>query len=86
MSNTKNGNTVRQYRIDYLKRVNDVKFRWQLGVFLVKKEKEDVKWCDYYGVVGDWIGARGGCHDKSKLLIFYCCMRKVRFLNESALS
>ena len=34
------------------------------------------------GVVVDWSGVRGGCHDEGELLIFYCQTRKVRFLNE----
>ena len=43
LSNAKIGNTVRQYRTNHLTRVNDVKFRTQLAVLSVKKEKYDLK-------------------------------------------
>ena len=39
VSNAKIGKTVRQYRTNHLTRVNDVKFRTQLSVLSVKKEK-----------------------------------------------
>ena len=39
VSNAKIGNTVRQYRTNALTRVNDVKFRTELSVLSVKKEK-----------------------------------------------
>ena len=38
VSNAKIGSTVKNYRINNLTRVNDVKFRTQLAVLSVKKE------------------------------------------------
>ena len=43
VSNAKIGNTIRNFRSNNLTRVNDVKFRTNLAVLSVKKEKKTTK-------------------------------------------